>query len=131
MTDQESTIQDRARAQDVIWRVMAAVETLCVGKGDVRSRLQAAVVYELIPLREQDFPVALRDQFRRIIQAATRYDASDLDKMFPLPLGQSHTQKQGTVQATMRRIRRRTGASIAKDIWCLYQELLEIVRPRE
>lgn len=127
MTDPESTLQDRARAQDVIWRVMAAVETLCVGKGDVRSRLEAAVVHQLTPLREQDFPVALRDRFRRIIDAATRYDASDLDKRFPLPFGKSHTQEQGTVQATMRRIRRRTGARIAQDIWSLYRELLEIV----
>ena len=58
MTDHETT-RDRARAQDVIWRVTVAVETLCVGKGDVRSRLKSAVV-DLIPLQEQDFPVALR-----------------------------------------------------------------------
>ena len=129
MTDHEITSRDRARAQDVIWRVTAAVETLCVGKGDVRSRLKTAVMYQLIPLREQNFPVALRDKFRRIIDAATRYDASDLDKRHPLPFGKSHTQEEGTVQATMRRIRRRTGAGIAQDIWSLYQELLEIAGP--
>ena len=129
MTNHETTSRDRARAQDVIWRVTAAVETLCVGKGDVRSRLKTAVMYQLIPLLEQDFPVGLRDKFRRIIDAATRYDASDLDKSHPLPFGKSHTQEEGTLQATMRRIRRRTGVGIAQDIWSLYQELLEIAGP--
>ena len=129
MTDQETTSRDRAR--DVIWRVTAAVETLCVGQGDVRSRLQRAVADQLVPLREQDFPVALRDKFRRIIEAATRYDASDLDRRFPLPFGRSHTERQGTIQATMRRIRRRTGARIAQDVWSLYRELLEIARTPE
>ena len=131
MTNHDSTSLDRARAQDVIWRVTAAVETLCVGKGDVRSRLETAVVDQLIPLREHNFPVALRDKFRRIIRAATRYDASVLDKLLPLPFGKPHTKKQGTVQATMRRIQRRTGARIAQDIWSLYQELLEIAGPAE
>ena len=130
MTDHETTARDRARAQDVIWRVTAAVEILCIGKGDVRSRLESAVVYQLEPLRERDFPVALREKFRRIMDASKRYDASDLDKWIPLPLGsplgESHTQFQGRIQATMRRIRRSTGAKIAQDIWTLYQELLEI-----
>ena len=129
MTDHETTSRDRARAQDVIWRVTMAVESLCVGKGDVRSRVETAVAYQLLPLQEKDFPVALRDQFRRIIEAATRYDSSDLDKSLPLPFGKSHAEYEGTLHATMRRIRRRTGASIAKDIWNLYQELLAITRP--
>ena len=129
MTDHETTSRDRARAQDVISRVTAAVETLCIGKGDVRSRLESAAEDQLIPLREQDFPVALRNKFRRIMDAATQYDASDLDKSIPLPFGKSHTQYEGTVQATMRRIRRRTGARIAHDIWSLYRELLEIAGP--
>ena len=123
--DRESISLDRDRAQDVIWRVSVAVETLCIGKGDVRSRLEMALI-SLVPLREQDFPVALRDKFRNIIQEATRYDASDLDERYPLPYGKSPTQEQGTIQATMRRIRRHTGAKIAQDIWNLYQELLEI-----
>ena len=88
MTDYETTARDRARAQDVIWRVTAAVETLCIGKGDVRSRLESAVVYQLHPLRERDFPVALRDRFRRIMDASTRYDASDLDKWNSSPIGE-------------------------------------------
>ena len=129
MMDHETTSRDRARAQDVIWRVTAAVETLCIGEGDVRSRLKSAVVYQLHPLRERDFPVALRNIFRRIMDAATRYDASDLDKSLPLPYGKSHTQYEGTIEATMRRIRRRTGARIAHDIWSLYRELLEIAGP--
>lgn len=128
--DQGQRSGERERAEDVIWRVTSAVETMCVGKGDVRSRLLAAVRDELVPLREEDFPEALRPRFRRILGAATKYDSSDLDQKFPLPYGRSHGESAGLLGATMRRIRRNTGANIAKDIWSLYQELLEIVRPR-
>ena len=127
--DQRTTLRDRERAEDVIWRVTAAVETLCVGKGDVRSRLLAAVRDQLLPLREEDFPVALRPKFRRVLGATTKYDSSDLDEKFPLPYCKSHAEFEGLIGATTRRIRRNTGANIAKDIWSLYQELLEVVRP--
>ena len=124
-----TTLRDRERAEDVIWPVTAAVETMCVGKGDVRSRLLAAVRDHLVPLREEDFPAALRPKYRRILEAATKYDSSDLDEKFPLPYGKYHAESEGLLEATMRRIRRNTGASIAKEIWSLYQELLAIVRP--
>ncbi len=125
-----TTLRDVERAEDVIWRVTAAVETMCVGKGDVRSRLSAAVGDHLLPLREEDFPVALRPKFRRIRETATKYDSSDLDEKIPLPYGKSHAEFEGRLEATMRRIRRNTGADIAEDIWSLYEELLKIVRPR-
>ena len=127
MDDHETTSRDRERAEDVIWRVTTAVETLCVGKGDVRSRLLAAVRDQLLPLREEDFPVALRAEFRRVLGAATKYDSSDLDEKYPPPYGKSYAEFEGRLGATMRRIRRRTGANIAKDIWSLYRELLKIV----
>ena len=126
MTVNEARKSDLVRGRDVIPRVTAAVETLCVGNGDVRSRLESAVAHQLIPLREQDFPVALRDKFRQIIESTTQYDASDLDRTCPLPFGKSHTQEEGRVQSTTRRIRRRTGARIAQQIWSLHQELLKI-----
>ena len=126
--DRETTLRDRERAKDVIWRVTAAVETMCIGQGDIRSRLLAAVRDHLLPLREEDFPVALRPKYRRILEAATKYDSSDLDVKFPLPHGKSHGESEGLLGATMRRIRRNTGADIAKDIWSLYQELLVVAR---
>ena len=125
-----TTLRDVERTEDVIWRVTAAVETMCVGKDDVRSRLSAAVGDHLLPLREEDFPVALRPKFRRILGVTTKYDSSDLDEKLPLPYGKSHSEFEGRLGATMRRIRRNTGANIAKDIWSLYQELLVMVRPR-
>ena len=69
----------RRRQKDVLERVTGAVKALCVGRGDVRSRLMPAI-YELVPLRDQDFPTELQDQFRKVMEAATKYDASDLDR---------------------------------------------------
>ena len=74
---------DEAKTKDVLERVTGAVKALCVGRGDVRSRLMPAI-YELVPLRDQDFPTELQDQFRKVMEAATKYDASDLDRSLPL-----------------------------------------------
>ena len=121
-----ATKSDKDAARDVLERVTSAVEVLCVGKGDVRSRLQDALIYHLVPLREQDFPVCLQNKFREILQMATKYDASDLDRTHPLPYGRFHNQHEGQIQSTMRRIRRSTGTKIAGNVWHLYNELRQI-----
>lgn len=113
---------DEAKAKDVLERVTGAVEALCVGKGDVRSRLIPAI-YKLVPLQDQDFPTELQDQFRKVMRAATKYDASDLDRSYPLYPAGSWNEKQGRIEATMRRIHRSTGQNIAQDIWSLYVRL--------
>ena len=118
--------KERAKADDVLERVSLAVHALCVGKGDVRSRLYSALTDHLLPLRATDFPVALQGHFEAIMLSATRYDASDLDKSIPLPFGMSHNQLDGRIKSTMRRIRRTTGAIIAGEVWVLYRRLLEI-----
>jgi len=113
---------DEAKANDVLERVTGAVKALCVGRGDVRSRLTTAI-HELVPLRAQDFPTGLQDQFRKVMEAATKYDASDLDRSHPLYPAGSWNERQGRIEATMRRIRRSTGQKIAQDIWSLYVKL--------
>ena len=118
---------DEAKAKDVLERVIRAVEALCVGKGDVRSRLMSAI-YMLSPLRDRDFPTELQDQFRKIKKAATKYDASDLDRSLPLYPAGSWNERQGRIEATMRRIRRSTGKNIAQDIWSLYVRLRIIAK---
>lgn len=118
---------DETKAQDVLEPVTYAVRDLCVGSGDVRSRLKDAA-FHLFTLREQDFPAELQGQYRRIKEAATRYDASDLDEKLPLYGGASWTEKQGRVEATMRRIRRSTGQNIARDIWSFYESLRIIAK---
>ena len=116
---------DEAKAKDVLERITGAIEALCVGKGDVRSRLIPAI-YGLVPLRDQDFPTELQDQFRKIMTVSTKYDASDLDRIIPLYPAGSWNDKQGRIEATMRRISRSTGQSIAQDIWSLYVTLRKI-----
>ena len=119
---------DKWKALDVLHRVTMAVEALCVGEGDVRSRLEVALTYYLSPLLERDFPTEVQGKFREIMRAGTKYDASDLDKRFPLPRGLSHNQREGRIQSTMRRIHRSTGAKIARDLWHLYIALTRIAR---
>ena len=120
-----ATKGDREKARDVLERVTLAIETLCVGKGDVRSRLENALTDHLMPLREQDFPDGLGCKFRKIIQESTKYDASDLCKFgYPVEaLSRDHDLYESLLHSTMRRIRRSTGSKIARDIWDLYSGL--------
>ena len=73
------------KARGVLEPVTAALEALCVGKGDVRSRLENAVSSYLIHLTEENFPSGLRGRFTRIIQQSTKYDASDLYRAGLIP----------------------------------------------
>ena len=123
-SDQERA-RDKGRAEDVLGRVTLAIESLCVGKGDVRSRLEMALIC-LVPLQERDFPCELRGEFRKIIQQSTKYDARDLYEAGYIPLealSSGHPRFEGHIHSTMRRIRRSTGAKIASDIWHLFSAL--------
>ena len=124
-SDQERA-RDQERAEDVLEQVTLAIESLCVGKGDVRSRLETAVADHLTPLREQDFPCELRCEFRKIIEQSTKHDARDLYRAGYIPLAAlspGHDLYEGRIHATMRRIRRSTGVKIARDIWHLFSAL--------
>ena len=125
-----ATNREKERARDVLERVTLAIETLCVGKGDVRSRLERALTDHLSPLRERDFPYGLECKFRKIIQQSTRYNASDLYKVRYIPLearSPGHDRYEDCFRSTMRRILRSTGSKIARDIWGLYSELKRMV----
>ena len=122
---------EKARARDILERVRLAVETLCVEKGDVRSRLVAALRYYLVPLQEQDFPTRLRSTFRNVMEQSTKFDASDRYRAGLISvemLSPEHRFYEGPIDSTMRRIRRSTGEKIARDIWYLYSELTAMVK---
>ena len=124
------TERDKERAGDVLERVTLAIRSLCVGKGDVRSRLEEAIAYQLLPLREEDFPCGLQGKFREIMEQSTKYDASDLYRARYIPLealSPGHKLYEGSIRSTMRRIRRSTGAKIARDIWDLFSALKRVV----
>ena len=69
------------KARGVLEPVTAALEALCVGKGDVRSRLKSAIGDYLLHLTEEEFPSRLGSKFTKIIRQSTKYDASDLYRM--------------------------------------------------
>jgi len=117
------------KARGVLEPVTNALEALCVGKGDVRSRLEDAVSSHLIHLTEENFPSGLGCRFAKIIQQSTKYDASDLYRAGLIPLeylSPGNPHYKGRIQPTMRRIRRSTGSKIAREIWSLHCEVESI-----
>lgn len=121
--------EDIRRARGVLERMTLALEDLCVGEGDVRSRLNNAVASHLLQLGEEDFPAGLGCKFTKIIQQSTQYDASDLYRAGLIPLEDLSPDSRwyrGRLQSTMRRIRRSTGSKIARDIWSLHCEVERI-----
>ena len=98
-------------AHGVVERVYHAVHVLCIGTGDVRQRLVGAGMH-LLFLRNEDFPESLRNDFISIKKDMTKYPAV--------------LRMEGTLHATMRRIKRRTGQRIAEKIWKLYEDIQEL-----
>lgn len=54
-TRSSSSPEDKLAAESVVERVYLAVEQLCTGQGDVRSRLEVAIL-TLLPLQAHEFP---------------------------------------------------------------------------
>ena len=111
-TRSQESIEVRQAAEGVIERVYLAIEQLCTGRGDVRKRLQTAIV-TLLPLREKEFPEELRGDYRWIIAESTKYKSE-------MP------EFRGDLEETMRRIQNSTGQKIAKRIFHIYSRLQEI-----
>lgn len=111
-TRQQESLETRKAAESVIERLYLATKQLATGSGDVRKRLQAAVV-TLLPLQEQEFPEELRKDFRWVISQSTKYQSK-------MP------EIRGDLEGTMRRIRNSTGQRIAERIFDIYSRLQEI-----
>lgn len=94
-------------------KLFVAIETMATGSGDVRERLNDAFM-SFHTLKEDDFPVELRDDWRWVIDQLTRFG--------PV-LDHNGEIYKGSVEHTMQRIRRSTGSKIAKRIFQLYYKL--------
>lgn len=108
----QMSIEARNQAESVVPRVFLAVESLCVGNGDVRDRLLVAIT-DLLPLQSSDFPEHLRKDFEWVINQSTKYES-------PYP------EFYGQLEATMKRIKNSTGSKIAKRILHIYSEIQNI-----
>ncbi len=94
-------------------KLLIAVDCLAIGEGDVRQRLQA-VFQDLCFLTEQDFPDHLRRDWLWVIEQMSRYG----------PLEDQYGNAwRGSIENTMRKIRRVTGVKIAQRLIFLRNEL--------
>lgn len=111
-TRAESSVEDRKAAESVKQRVFLSVHELCIGRGDVRSRLIPAIE-TLSPLSESEFPVNLQKDFAWIMKESTKFQ-SDI------------REHRSDLEVTMRRIQNSTGEKIAQRIFDMYRELQDI-----
>ena len=88
-------------------KLAAAVHSLAVGPGDVRSRLYSAFV-DIFILAPEDFPPSFRRQYRSIRYQLSKREARG---------------REGRVVATLSRMRNSTGTAIARKIVDLYYRL--------
>ena len=101
------------QAESVKEPVYLAVQHLCTARGDVRARLRGAVM-TLLSLEVREFPEHLQGDFDRIQSKSTKHES------------ESERPHEGTLAATMRRIRNSTGEKIAKRIFKLYADIQDI-----
>lgn len=99
-------------------KLLAALESLATGPGDVRERL--LVAYQTFhPLTESHFPPHLRKDFGWVLkQLKTREPIYDYKGRLD----------RGSVEETLRRIKNVTGVKIATRIYRLYHALDADVR---
>lgn len=97
-----------------------AVRILAVGSGDVRSRLLTAYS-DFHPLTPLHFPEVLRQDFEWINQQLTRRGPK---------LGHDGEVKMGSVEWTLRNIRRTTGVKIAQRLVFLQEAVERYVHSR-
>ncbi len=90
-----------------------AVYVLAVGEGDVRERLVSAFI-ACITLKPKDFPPEFQKDWEWVLQQLTKYGpiVRDDGSVF-----------RGSVENTMSRIKRKTGAKIARKIYELHDHL--------
>jgi hypothetical protein len=99
-------------AADSVWeRMYLAVQTLCVGRGDVRARLVDAGM-QLTPLMTSEFPEELQSDFDWVMHQLTQHPARH--------------QHEGTIEASMARIKRKTGVKIAERILRMFWRIQEL-----
>lgn len=111
-TREDASFEDKAAAESVVERVYLAVQQLCTERGDVRKRLEVAVM-TLLPLQVRNFPVTLQKDFDWVIRESTKYKSP-------------HPQFRGDLEATMMRIRNSTGQKIAQRIFNIYSSIQDI-----
>jgi hypothetical protein len=111
-TRNNTSREDRAAAESVVERLCLAVMLLCTETGDVRKRLEIAVM-ALLPLQVSNFPLCLQQDFDWVIRESTKYKS-------PYP------QFRGDLEATMMRIRNSTGQKIAQRIFNIYSSIQDI-----
>jgi hypothetical protein len=88
-----------------------SVRQLAIGKGDVRERL-AHLSVTLLPLQMEDFPTELQVEYERISNRLTKHP--------------SRHKYETLVEASCKRMQRRTGQAIAESIVSLYENAMRI-----
>ncbi|MFU2508253.1 hypothetical protein [Pseudoalteromonas sp. ASV78] len=111
-TRNESTVDDRDAAESVKQRVFLAVQELCIGKGDVRSRLIVAID-TLSALNSNDFPKALVKDFEWVIKESKKYESDN-------------PGHKSDLEFTMGKIYNSTGKKIAEKIFKMYSDIQNI-----
>jgi hypothetical protein len=97
-----------ARLSYAYTKFSEAVSELTVGEGDVRSRLYDAYLF-LCRVALSDLPEELRNDFKWICDQLTKYEP--------------FYDRQSRLQATLLRIKNRTGAKIARRIVALRDQI--------
>lgn len=94
-----------------IQKLMECTEILAISEGDIKTRLQHAVLTHLPMVEIDSFPNDLKPMYKSI------YDR--------LHAKEPTYQGQTSIEATMYRMRKKTASVIAKDIWKLNRILQE------
>jgi hypothetical protein len=99
-------------------KLSRAIRLLTVLPGDARARLEHAFA-EFHPLTEEDFPPKLQRHYKWVMKALT--------KKGPV-LDQKGEVMRGSLEHTLKHMRKSTAAKIAERLWMLHDKVDEALR---
>jgi LDH2 family malate/lactate/ureidoglycolate dehydrogenase len=115
-----------------IEKFSTAIYILATGAGDIRYRLRDAFLGPLLMINSEHLPRNLQEDFIWIERNVTKYKEKwpgqleklrNYEKEFP-DFKEKHPEfYPNSIEATCRRIRRRTGVEIARRIFKIYDSL--------
>ena len=117
-------------------KFLNAVYFLVIGKGDVRSRLLSAWEGSLWVLTPEHLPEKLRKDFLWVTKQLHRYSESWSGQLMELQQKEKSDPTfkekfaylyQDPVEATLQRIKNKTGSEIASRIFAIYDSLESII----
>jgi Ni2+-binding GTPase involved in maturation of urease and hydrogenase len=104
-----------------------AIYSLATGEADVRKRLLLVFQGDLLMITNKHLPKKVHKEYQWIIEQVTKYDekSKGYNEYFKTPEGKYDHLLPGRIEATLHRMKNKTGVKISQKIFHIWSVLDE------